>query len=92
MKPGLKPSLAPRIVTYLQKENKDVKRVDVQKMAEKHKYSTEDFFISLEVIAETYATIGQWQDQKTKVNYLRYYQPNYLTDKVQECLNRGDDW
>jgi hypothetical protein len=22
----------------------------------------------------------------------RYYPPNELTNKVQECLNRGDDW
>ena len=22
----------------------------------------------------------------------RYYEPNELTNKVQECLDRGDDW
>lgn len=28
---------------------------------------------------------------ESKLGY-RYYQPNDLTDKVQECLDRGDDW
>lgn len=88
----MKPNLAERIATYLQKENRDIKRSNVQKIAEGHGYSVDDFYIALEVITETHANIGQWQDQKTKVNYLRWYKPNELTAKVQECLNRGDDW
>jgi spore coat polysaccharide biosynthesis protein SpsF (cytidylyltransferase family) len=27
----------------------------------------------------------------SKLGY-RYYEPNELTNKVQECLDRGDDW
>lgn len=88
----MKPRLSDRIVSYLQKENKDVKRATVQKIAEKYGYSSDDFFIALEVIADTTSNIGQWQDNKTKVNYLRWYEPNELTAKVQECLDRGDDW
>lgn len=88
----MKPRLTDRIVSYLQKENKDVKRSTLQKIAENHGYGEDDFFIALEVIAETFSNIGQWQDHKTKVNYLRRYEPNELTAKVQECLDRGDDW
>lgn len=88
----MKTRLTDRIVAYLQKENKDVKRSNVQKIAEKYGYSSEDFFIALEILAETRANVGQWKDHKTKVNYLRYYEPDELTNKVQECLDRGDDW
>lgn len=88
----MKPLLADRIVNYLQKENKNVKRIDVQKIAEKYEYTIDEFYIALEVIANTRANIAQWKDDKTKVNYLRYYEPNELTKQVQECLDRGDDW
>lgn len=28
---------------------------------------------------------------ESKLGY-RWYEPNDLTDKIQECLDRGDDW
>lgn len=88
----MKPPLVERIVNYLREANRDVKRIDIQKIAEKYGYSIDDFYIALEVIAETHADIAQWKDDKTKVNYVRYYEPNELTKQVQECLDRGDDW
>lgn len=88
----MKQHLSERIIEYLRKEKRDVKRATVQKIAEKHGYSADNFFIALEVIADTTANVGQWQDQKTKVNYLRWYEPSDMTKQVQECLDRGDDW
>lgn len=88
----MKQNLSERIVSFLEKENRDVKRIDVEKIALKHEYSKEHFYHALAVIADTYANIGQWQDQQTKTNYLRWYQPNDLTRAVQKCLGRGDDW
>jgi hypothetical protein len=87
----MKPRLTDRIVSYLKKENKDVKRAVLQKICEKHGYSSDVFFVSLE-IADTTANIGKWQDYKTKVNYIRWYPPNDLTNQVQECLDRGYAW
>lgn len=38
------------------------------------------------------SNVGFWYDSKTKKTYYRWYEPSELTDKVQECLDRGDNW
>ena len=43
-------------------------------------------------IEDTQAHIGRWRDQKTGKTFYQWYPPNDLTNKVQECLDRGDDW
>jgi hypothetical protein len=85
-------SLAERIVSYLKTKKGAVKRSEMLKIAEHHGYTADEFFMALEVIDDSFANIGQWKDMASKTNYLRYYPPNELTNKVQECLDRGDDW
>jgi hypothetical protein len=84
--------LAERIVSYLKNEARDVRRVDLEQIALKHKYSKEQFYDALREVQDTVANIGQWQDQVSKQHLLRYYPPTELTDQVQECLDRGEDW
>lgn len=84
--------LQERIIDYLRKKNTDVDRDDLIAVAEKAGYKRDDVYDTLKEITDTMSNIGQWQDNKTKVNYVRWYEPNDLTNKVQECLDRGDDW
>lgn len=84
--------LQERIIDYLRKKNTDVDRNDLIAVAEKAGYKRDDVYDTLKEITDTMSNIGQWQDNKTKVNYVRWYEPNDLTNKVQECLDRGDDW
>lgn len=80
------------IIDYLRKKNTDVDRNDLIAVAEKAGYKRDQVYDTLKEITDTMSNIGQWQDNKTKVNYVRWYEPNDLTNKVQECLDRGDDW
>lgn len=84
--------LQERIIDYLRKKNTDVDRDDLIAVAEKAGYKRDQVYDTLKEITDTMSNIGQWQDNKTKVNYVRWYEPNDLTNKVQECLDRGDDW
>ena len=84
--------LKTRIITYLKNIDADIDRDTLIKVAEKEGYSKEKVYDALREIEQTVSNIGQWQDPKTKVNYLRYYPPNDLTNKVRECLDCGDDW
>lgn len=84
--------LQERIIDYLRKKNTDVDRDDLIAVAEKAGYKRDQVYDTLKEITDTMSNIGQWQDNKTKVNYVRWYEPNELTAKVQECLDRGDDW
>jgi hypothetical protein len=84
--------LKERIIDYLRKTNRDINRNDLIAVAEKAGYKRDMVYEILKEIADTTANIGQWQDSKTRVTYIRWYQPNELTNKVQECLDRGDDW
>jgi len=38
------------------------------------------------------ANIGSLYDRERQTTVFRWYEPNELTNKVQECLDRGDDW
>lgn len=84
--------LKERIIDYLRKMNTDVTRDKLMTVAKKEGYEPDQVYEALKEIADTRANIGQWQDHKTKINYLRWYVPNDLTNQVQECLDRGDDW
>lgn len=84
--------LKARIIDYLRKKNTDVDRDDLIAVAEKAGYKRDDVYDTLKEITDTMSNIGQWQDKNTKVNYVRWYEPNDITNKVQECLDRGDDW
>lgn len=84
--------LKARIIDYLRKKNTDVDRNDLIAVAEKAGYKRDDVYDTLKEITDTMSNIGQWQDKNTKVNYVRWYETNDLTNKVQECLDRGDDW
>lgn len=41
---------------------------------------------------ENISNIGHWWNAKQKCAYVRWYAPNSLTNHVQECLDRGDNW
>ena len=84
--------IAERIASYLKNEARDVRRVDLEQIALKHKYSNQQFYDALREVQKTVANIGHWQDRTSKQHFLRYYEPTLLTDKVQECLNRGNGW
>lgn len=81
-----------QIIKFLKaNQHRDVNRTELLDQAhEAGVYSGVVYDVLKEL--ENIAHIGQWWDTEKRTVWLRYYQPNELTDKVQECLARGDNW
>lgn len=84
--------LQQRIFDYLKNKNCDVERDTILAVAKKAGYKADDVYTAMRELCNIQSTIGAWSDGKTRVQYMRWYEPSELTNKVQECLNRGDDW
>jgi hypothetical protein len=83
--------LAERIVAHLKKDGGDVRRSVLEQIVLKHGFSKEDFYTALKEIGFTVANVAEWK-KKDNHHYLRYYKPDAFTNKVQESLDRGQDW
>ena len=82
--------LAEHIVTYL-KDNSDRDIPEEYFIVNGRNAGYEVVEIQSELKAlEAIANIGGWRNDSG--TWYRWYQPNKLTKKVQECIDRGDDW
>jgi hypothetical protein len=84
-------TLSERIITYCKNNGGDIPKEKVEKVAQHYKYTLPQIRSAFREL-ENVAHIGQWYDAQTKKSYIRWYEPNDLTNHVQECLDRGDDW
>jgi len=55
-------------------------------------YRTNDFRFVKNFLKESQSNVGYWYEPKEKKTYYKWYRPNELTKKVQECLDRGEEW
>lgn len=79
------------VIHILKKVGKPLPREDVISAMVKRGYSTEEFWDAYGEL-QNVAHIGSWSEQNTNQKLMCYYPPNELTNKVQACLDRGDDW
>ena len=55
-------------------------------------YRISDMRFVKKFLENTQSNIGVWYDSKDKKVYYCWYEPDELTTKTQESLDRGDDW
>jgi len=79
------------IIKYIREFEQDIPRKEVISHFENEETPKELIMEALKEL-ENLANIGQWWNPEQKCAYIRWYPPNELTNKVQECLDRGDDW
>jgi len=79
------------IIKYIRQFDQDIPKKEVVKHFENEGDDKETIYAAMNDL-ENLSNIGQWWDSEQKCAYIRWYPPTALTNQVQECLDRGDDW
>jgi hypothetical protein len=81
------------VVLYLyNNKDRDVAETELRDRADEANYRPHDVRALKDFFENTQSNVGVWYDSTQKKTFYRWYEPNEMTDKAQECLNRGELW